>query len=219
MQTQMIRVVVLTATFMLTPGCHREGGTQSVPDSKRIAVAKGQLESLISSGQGTGDNAYAEYMTRHAQQGLDVLKAGKVPTGPVPVSATITMTVARKGIGLWFFDPSFEVTGIVVETGSGEAKTFSSLFAWTPEDRKWYSETILRDCGVEIDLIDDEGRVIPSVHSNPYYPRIRLPKRFVEGPLRIRLLTQGGVRDGSVDVYVRHLTLANAGATTVPSGQ
>jgi len=119
---------------------------------------------------------------------------------------------------LWFLDPAFEVSGIVVETARSKTRAYPSIFAWSPEDRRWYSETILRDCGVEIVLVDEEGGKMFAPQSNPKLPQIELPMMFLEGPLRIRLLTEGGTTE-PLESYVRYSTDADTPSTTVSVDQ
>ena len=215
MQTHKTRLVVWIAGLILIGGC-QEGGEKEATTAatKRIAVARGQLENIMTAARASGDSAYAEYMSQHAQRGLGILKGGRAPKTATLLSATITMGPRGTGMLLWFFDPCFDVTGIAVETASGDIRTYPGLFTWDPEARKWYSETILRDQGISIELVDNEGKIVRVPYSNPHLPRLKWPKDFVEHPLRVRLLTHRGVSDDSVETHVRRFESVGFASTT-----
>jgi len=214
MRIRWFGILVFATVFMVIHGCNRNNDGQQPSDAKRIAVARGQLQSMLdgititSSGYEAGPptNArycprFAAYMRRHLQEALDALDAGEVPKGPVPVSAAFTITPESQRLMLWFFDPGFEVTGIIVESVGSETRAYPSIFAWTSEARRWYSVTILRDCPIEVIVVEDGGRRVSGTDSNPLLPQIELPEKFLNGQVRLRLLIGEGSTE-AIDSYV-----------------
>lgn len=164
----------------------------------RLAVARNQLENMIESSS-RKDRPYSRYLVARARHGMGLLEASAATGDPALISVGIRLASTRNAIGLWFADPDFRVIGLVVESDTGWKQTFSCI-RWTENDRKWFSVTILRDIGVQLELIDGND---PAGHvSTEPATLVVMPRAALNGRVRVGLLEENGAVTEMVEACI-----------------